>query len=195
MKFAVVEGVQRNFRDRLYKYFTHKNTYRYTYALPKYFQVYNDILHSTTGMAPSRVTDSDILAIWKRIEEDKVRVRIAKEATFWVWQHFRTSKEKMRFAKDVEQNFSTGIFRVAKIIHRRPRAAYELEELNDTPIDGQFYREKLTPVRITYRTSYKINKILDKRVSSGIREYLVRWQDYGQDFEYWVPADSVKNIL
>ena len=49
------------------------------------------------------------------------------------------------------------------VIDRRPRALYELEDLNGTPIDGQFYREELTPVRITDWTSYKIHKILDKR--------------------------------
>jgi len=44
-------------------------------------------------------------------------------------QHVRISKEKMRFAKAAEQNFSTEIFRVAKVIDRRPRAVYEQEDL------------------------------------------------------------------
>ena len=56
----------------------------------------------------------------------------------------RISKEKMRFAKAAEHNFSTEIFRVAKIIDRRPRDVYELEDLNGTSIDGQFYREEMT---------------------------------------------------
>jgi len=76
----------------------------------------------------------------------------------------------------------------------RPRAVYELKDLNGTPIDGQFYREELTPVRITHRTSYKIDKILDKWVRWGIREYLVRWRGYSHDFDPWVPAASVKDI-
>jgi len=106
-------------------------------------------------------------------------------------QHVRISKEKMRFAKAAEQNFSTEIFKDAKVIGSRPRAVYELEDLNGTPIDGQFYREELTPVRITDRTFYKMDKILEKRVRHGIREYLVRWRRYSQDFDSWVPAASV----
>jgi len=122
-------------------------------------------------------------------------VHVAKAAeTFRVGQHVRISKEKMRFAKAAKQNYSTLIFRVAKLIEKLPRVVYELEDLNGTPIDNQFYREQLTPVRVTDRTAYKIDKILDKRVRRGIREYLVRWLGYSQDFDSSVPAASVKNI-
>ena len=82
----------------------------------------------------------------------------------------------MKFAKATEHNFSTEIFRIVKEIHRRPRVVYELEDLNGTPIDGQFYSEDVIPVRITSRTTYKKNKVLNKRVRRGIREVLVRWQ-------------------
>ena len=109
-------------------------------------------------MAPSRVTDSDVLTIWRRMEARRLRVRIAT-AKFRVGHHVRISKDKMKFAKAAEHNFSTEIFRIVKVIHRRPRVVYELEDLNGTPIDGQFYSEKLTPVRITSRTTYKINNI------------------------------------
>jgi len=52
------------------------------------------------------------------------------------------SKEKIRFAKAAEQNFSTEIFRVAKVIDSRPRVVYEHENLNGTPIEGQLYLEE-----------------------------------------------------
>jgi hypothetical protein len=71
---------------------------------------------------------------------------------------------------------------------------YELEDLNRKVIDGQFYNEELTPVRITKRTTFKIDKILSTRVRRGIREYLVRWKGYGSNFDSWVNAASVKNI-
>jgi hypothetical protein len=82
----------------------------------------------------------------------------------------------MLFAKGSEQNFSTEIFNIIKVIRRIPRPVYELEDLNHTPIDGQFYAEELTPVRISKRTTYKIDKILDRRVRRGIVEYLVKWR-------------------
>ena len=80
------------------------------------------------------------------------RIRVAK-VKFSVGQHVRISKEKMKFAKGGEQSFSTEIFRVTKVIERRPRPVYELEDLNKTPIEGQCYAEELTPVRITEQTA------------------------------------------
>jgi hypothetical protein len=71
---------------------------------------------------------------------------------------------------------------------------YELEDLNRKVIDGQFYKEELTPVEISKRTTFKIDKIVSTRVRRGIRENLVRWKVYGSDFDSWVNAASVRNI-
>jgi len=77
VKCSVVERSHSTIRDRLYKYFTYKNSYRYIDVLPKFFKAYNNTVHSTTGMAPSRVTDSDVLAIWKNMEGRKNNVSFA----------------------------------------------------------------------------------------------------------------------
>ena len=78
------------------------------------------------------------------------------------------------------------------VIERRPRPLYELEDLNGTPIEGQFYKEEMTRFRVTRLTVYMIHKILNKQVRRGILEYLVRWRGYSKDFDSWIPASSVK---
>ena len=85
----------------------------------------------------------------------KVRVNIAR---YSVGQHVRISKEKAKFGKSAEQNFSTKIFRIIKVIHRTPRPVYELEDLNRKMIDGQFYEEELSPVRLTKQTQFQITR-------------------------------------
>ena len=151
VKCAVVERAQRTIRDRLYKYLTDKNTFRYD-VLPKFVRGFNDTVHSTTGMAPSRVTDSDVVAVWKRMYSRRRLIRVAK-VKFSVGQHVRIGKEKMKFAKGGEQTYSSEIFRVTKVIERRPRTVYELDDLNKTPIEGKFYAEELTTVRISKETT------------------------------------------
>jgi len=72
-------------------------------------------------------------------------------------------------------------------LRKTPRPVYELEDLNKV-IDGQFYEQEITPVRITKRTTFRTDKILRTRVKRGIKEYLVRWKGYNQDFDSWIPA-------
>ena len=93
----------------------------------------------------------------------------------------------------VSRCFSTEIFRITKVIEWRQRPVYELEDLKKTPIEGQFYAE-LIPVLISKETTYKIDKLLDKRVRRGTREYLVPKKGYSKDFDFWIPASSVKDI-
>ena len=59
----------------------------------------------------------------------RVRIR-SVEVKFRLGQHVRISKEKMKFSKASEQNFSTEIFRISTIIYRTARPVYELEDLN-----------------------------------------------------------------
>ena len=113
------------------------------------------------------------------METNRQRVRIAK-ANLCLGKHVLISKQKMKFTKAAEHNFCTEIFRIVKVIDRRPREVYDLEDLNRTPIDVQFYQEELTPVSITSRTTYKIDKILDRRDRRGIREHLVLWRGYSR---------------
>ena len=71
-------------------------------------RAYNATVHFATGMAPARVTDSDFLGIWRRMNHKSSRVRTVK-GKFRVGQHVRISKEKMKFAIGYEQNISTEI--------------------------------------------------------------------------------------
>jgi len=186
-----VERVNRTLRDKLYGYFTYKNTYRYIDILPKFVKGYNATVHSSTGMAPGNVRDTDVLTIWNKMKGKAERARRLGKLKFRDGQHVRISKEKVKFAKGGEQNYITKIFKVRKVVHRTPRPVFELKDLRGREIEGQFYTEELVPVRITKQTTYKIDKILDKRVRRGIPEYLVRWKEYSADFDSWfLPAIS-----
>jgi hypothetical protein len=124
-------------------------------------------------MAPGKVRDTDVLAIWNKMQNKAKRAKRLATLKFRVGQHVRISKDKVKFAKGGKQNYTTEIFKVRKVVHRTPRPVFELENLRGQEIEGQFYTEELSPVRITKQTTYKIDKILDKRVRRGILKYLV----------------------
>ena len=65
---------------------------------------------------------------------------IAQHATravrFNVGQHVRISKEKLKFAKGGEQNYTTEIFRISNVVRRDTRPVYELQDLLSKHTDG-----------------------------------------------------------
>jgi hypothetical protein len=141
--------------------------------LDMYVSGYNSTVHSSTGIAPALVSDKDALRIW---DKRQARIREVKSPPIYsVGQTVRISKEKMQFAKGFGQNW-TEVFIISKVLRRLPRHVYELEDLRGESIEGKFYVEKLTIVKISKRTEYQVDKILDSRVRRGIREYLVRWR-------------------
>ena len=143
-------------------------------------------------MAPSEVTDSDILAIWNKMRLKYSSIRRAA-VRFSVGKHVRISKENLKFAKVGEENYTTEIFKICKVMRRLPRPVYELQDLLGKHIDGQFYAQELRPVLITKNTTYAVDKILRTRLRRGILEYLVRWRGCSTAFDTGPKASSLKH--
>ena len=115
MKCSTVERAQRNVRDKIYRYFK----YQSEQVLQKFVDTYNDTVHSATGMAPSRVTDSDVLAIWQRMNKHIVRVRTVS-ARFRVGQHVRITKEKMKIKKAPNKILVGKYFELTRLLREHP---------------------------------------------------------------------------
>ena len=168
VKCAVMERVHRTLRNKLYRYFIYKNTYRFANGLQQFVKAYNTV-YTAHGMVPAAVTDKHVLEKWTRMNGRRSRVRVGR-LKFNMGQHVRIRKEKMKFAKGSVHNFTDEVFRIVKVIRRTTRPVYELDDLNGALIEVQFYGEELTLVRVTERSFYKINKILGKPHRNGILE-------------------------
>jgi len=78
------------------------------------------------------------------------------------------------------------IFRVAKVIQRVPQPVYEMTDLQDRPIKGQFYNYEHVKVTVSPQTEFKIVR---NRNKNGIRQHFVKWRGYDETFNTWVNSD------
>ena len=85
-----------------------------------------------------------INSLWAKIPQGRVKFKVGVLV--------RIAKVKVKFAKGHEQAFSTEIFRVVKVIQRVAQPVYELLDLQDHPIDGQFYNYELVKVTVSHQT-------------------------------------------
>ena len=69
MKAALVERFIRTTKEKIYKYFTAENTFRYIPILQDLVRSYNHTVHSTIKIAPAKVKDSNVNEIWERLYE------------------------------------------------------------------------------------------------------------------------------
>jgi hypothetical protein len=88
----------------MYKYFTKHNTYRYINILQKLLEGYNNIVHSTIGMAPRNVNPSNIYAVWQKMRSQSAVIARGR-VKFRVGDLVRITKEKLKFAKGYEHTF------------------------------------------------------------------------------------------
>ena len=61
---AMVERVNRTFKNKMYKYFTAKNTLTYIDVSPKLVKSYNNTYHRSIKMKPSQVTEANEAKVW-----------------------------------------------------------------------------------------------------------------------------------
>jgi hypothetical protein len=60
---------------------------------------------------------------------------------------------------------------VVKVIQRIPQPVYELSDLQERPIKGQFYNYEL--VKVPPETEFQIDQIVRTRSKGCIKQYLI----------------------
>ena len=188
VKAALVERFNRTLKDRMYKYFTAKNTKRWIDILDKLVDNYNNTVHSSIKKKPIEVKKQDTIAI-ARILYPPAK---AKSFKFDIDDLVRISKAKKTFRKGYLASWATELF---KIISRFNRAnpVYEIADLNGNKVKGKFYAEEL--VKTEMPDDFQIEKIIrKKRERNGRTKYLVKWLGYNSSFNSWVDESQIRHI-
>lgn len=198
VKASCVERFIRTMKGRMWRYFTHKHTYRYIDVLDKIIQAYNATVHSATRMAPDSVTRENAKVARENLIKRYAPRKPKKHQRFKykVGDLVRISREKKVFGKGYVDGFTTEIFRITRVSRSRDPFVYYLEDLNKEPIDCFFYAHELSKVSksVLRDDEFEIEEILDRRGKGKNREVLVRWKGYTSKFDSWIKANTVVDI-
>ena len=190
LKASVVERFNRTFKNKVYKYFTAKNTLTYIDVLPKLVKSYNNTYHRSIKMKPSQVTKSNEAKVWDTLYGSDVQKRVRFK--FQVGDRVRISKAKRIFEKSYLPNFTEEMFTVYKRFSRQV-PVYKLKDDAGEILDGTFYEAELQKV-IKEDDVYRVEKVLHKRKRKGVVEYFVKWKGYPDKFNSWVAESDISKL-
>ena len=190
LKASVVERFNRTFKNKMYKYFTYKNTLTYIDVLPTLGKSYDNTYHRSIKMKPSQVTKANEGKVWHTLYGNNIQMRVRFK--FQVGDRVRISKVKRIFKKSYLPNFTEEVFTVYK---RFPRQVPVYKNIDDAGeiLDGTFYEPELQKI-IKNDDVYRVEKVLRKRKRSGVTEYFVYWKGYSDKFNSWVSEKDISNL-
>lgn len=181
MKASVVERFNRSLKNDMWKQFTLNGNYKWIDLLPRLVLEYNSRRHRTIGMRPINVTPAIAEKLLSTVYS---RIKIAAPARFKVGESVRVSKFKTIFDKGYTPNWTTEIFKIAKVQRTNP-VTYLLKDSCGKHISGGFYEYELQ--RVGNSNLYLVEKILRKRGD----EVYVKWLGFDNSHNSWIHKDNV----
>ncbi len=190
IKASVVERFNRTLKTKMWKYFTHRNTYKFTDVLQDMVYSYNHTYHRTIGRAPAGVKADNAAEVFERMYgSSTVKVKPKLKAGDKV----RIGKSRRTFAKGYLPNWTEEIFTITEIIKTSP-PTYKIVDYDGEPVEGSFYDAELQRV-IKTDDVYKIDKIINSRHFRGKKQYFVKWRGWPDKFNSWVDETQMANAI
>ena len=185
-KSSVVERWIRTMKEKMWKYFTDKNTNIYIDILPGLVKDYINTRHSSIKMTPVKASKKENeLTVWRNLYPEHLEIHDINPM-FSVGDQVRISKKKKTFEKGYTTRWTEEIFTIVEVKHTKP-PTYKIADLNGEEIKGSFYEPELQ------KTSQEIFRI-EKVIKRGKKKSLVKWKGYSDDFNSWVDNKELVNI-
>ena len=109
-KAAIVEGFTRTLENKMYRYFTAANTFRYVDVVQDLVKSYNNTYHRSIDMKPVIVTESNSKQVRMRLFPS-INKRVKQKTVCKVGDYLRISRKKRIFQKEHAPTW-TGNFQI-----------------------------------------------------------------------------------
>ena len=143
MKASIVERANRTLKGRLEKYFQTNKTKRWVDVLQDIVSNYNNTPHSSIGMAPSKVNDSNAQNVFDKMFPD---LHLQSKPRLAVGNKVRILREKTIFEKGYVQSWSDQIYQIHSVKQAAGRIWYKIATLSGTILPSIKYYWELNLV-------------------------------------------------
>jgi hypothetical protein len=188
IKASVVERFNRTLKTKMWRYFTHRNTYRYLDTLQDFLHSYNHSFHRTIKTTLASVKKEDEEALRERMYgKDAV---VTAEPKLKVGDTVRLSKAKQLFVKAYMPNWTEELFTVTDVLLTMP-PTYRIKDYGGEEITGTFYEHELQRVVKTDNV-FKVEKILKTRkILGGGKQYYVQYRNWPSKYNEWIDESAL----
>jgi len=187
IKASIIERFWRTLKGRMYRYFTFKQTKKYIDVIDDLVHSYNNTYHRSIRMPPAHVNKENEEQVWQTLYGSDTLP--TKKPKFKVGDLVRISKYKGAFDKGYLPNWSREIFIIKSVKDTQP-VTYLLEDQNKEEMKGTFYEDEVQLVRVMPDT-FRVERILGRRVRDGRKQVLIKWLDYPHSFNSWEDEGNV----
>ena len=202
-KANYAERVIRSVKSLMYRYFTYKQTYKYSDVLQDLVSNYNHRPHrSLNGRAPAEINIANETLVWndlyiktlKKSKKSFSRKKTYKSYKYKKGDFVRLSHLKQPFQRDYQQKWTEEIFIISDRYFLQGIPVYKLTDYAKDPIDGIFYQNELQKVNKDRDDLWKIDKIIKRRKRKGQEELFVSFVGWPKKFNMWLKAEDVENL-
>ena len=192
IKSGIAERVIRSLKQKIGKYITLNNSEKYVDVLQDIVSAYNCRKHNSLKKATP--IDIHFMNENKKIlrfsynvyKNDDTRKRKSVAKILSQNEYVRLKGANLdNFKKEFFIQNTREIFKIHSVNHTHDPVTYNVEDLENKPIKGVFYREELIPV--VNKGVYDIN-ILKTRKVKGKKQYLVKYINYPDSEDRWINA-------
>lgn len=196
-KASNVERLGRSIKNLLYKALQSRGISKWSEILPKTIDAYNNRKHRMIGMTPNEAHNKENEAqIWFRTRDRNWKsAPRPHKYKYEINDPCRIVSFDGPLKKSYFQTFSTQVFFISARYSKSNVHRYHLKDAQNNPVENRsFTKEQIKLVNITSDSIYRIERVLHQKIIRGTLYSYVKWVDYPDSFNSYIPSTDVVRL-
>ena len=194
VKCAIVERFNQTIKDRISRYITLTGKNRYIDQLDDIIRSYNSSYHDSIKMTPVDASHVDSKLVFKNLyglNSKREFLKKYSKPTIKVGSTVRTAYQKKIHDRKRFPNWTDQTFEVHKQLKGRKRPYYRLKDSEGNISQKRYYPDEIQVIK---PQPYRVEKILKQRKHKGAKQFFVKWLNYPETANSWIPASNITEI-